>query len=89
MKVTAANHNYAVKTITIGPGESKSMEIFLPYKAVNVTYTVEETTVVDEYRTVVEMTFVPDIPQAIVVPALPEPWGCGTNVYSIKLTKVD
>lgn len=86
VKVTAANHNYAVKTISIGPGESKSMEIFLPYKAVNVTYTVEETTVVDEYRTLVEMTFVPDIPQAIVVPELPEPWGCGTNVYSIKLT---
>ena len=85
VKVTAANHNYAEKTISIGPGETKEMEVFLPYKAVNVTYTVEETTVVDEYRTVVEMTFVPDIPQAIVVPKLPDKWGCGTNVYSIKL----
>lgn len=86
VKVTAANHYYSEKTITIGPGENKSMEIFLPYKAVNVTYTVEETSVVDEYHTVVEMTFVPDIPQAIVVPDLPERWGCGSNVYAIKLT---
>lgn len=85
VKVTAANHNYAEKTITVGPGETREMEVFLPYKAVNVTYTVEETTVVDEYKTVVEMTFVPDIPQAIVVPKIPEMWGCGTNVYSIKL----
>lgn len=86
VKVTAANHYYAEKTMTIGPGENRSMEIFLPYKAVNVTYTVEETNVVDEYHTVVEMTFVPDIPQAIVVPELPSKWGCGTNIYSIKLT---
>ena len=60
--------------------------MFLPYKAVKVTYVVEETTVVDEYRTVISLEVVPDIPQAIVIPTLPDSWGCGTNTYSIRLT---
>ena len=84
--VTADNHYYAEKTITVNPGQDNQLEVFLPYKAVKVTYTVEETTVVDEYRTVLTMEVVPDIPQAIVVPTLPESWGCGTNTYSIRLT---
>lgn len=83
---TADNHYYAEKTITVNPGQDNPLEVFLPYKAVKVTYTVEETTVVDEYRTVLSMEVVPNIPQAIVVPTLPDCWGCGTNTYSIRLT---
>ena len=49
-------------------------------------YTVERTTVEDEYVVVLTMDVVPDIPQAIVVPTLPGNWGCGTNTYSIRLT---
>lgn len=84
--VTAPNHNYAEKTITVNAGQENSLQVFLPYKAVKVTYTVEETTVVDEYRTVISMEVVPDIPQAIVTPSLPDSWGCGTQTYSIRLT---
>ena len=84
--VTADNHYYTEKTITVSPGIENELEVFLPYKAVKVTYTVEETTVVDEYRTVLTMEVVPNIPQAIVTPNLPESWGCGTNTYSIRLT---
>lgn len=84
--VTAPNHNYAEKTITVNAGQENQLQVFLPYKAVKVTYTVEETTVVDEYRTVVTMDVVPNIPQAIVTPALPESWGCGTQTFSIRLT---
>ena len=84
--VTAPNHNYAEKTITVNAGQQNHLQVFLPYKAVKVTYTVEETTVVDEYHTVVTMDVVPNIPQAIVTPTLPESWGCGTQTFSIRLT---
>ena len=84
--VTAPNHNYAEKTITVNAGQENELQVFLPYKAVKVTYTVEETTVIDEYHTVVSMEVVPNIPQAIVTPTLPENWGCGTQTYSIRLT---
>lgn len=84
--ITAANHNYVEKTMTVSPGTDNTIEVFLPYKAVNVTYTVEETTVVDEYRTIISMDVVPDTPQAVVVPTLPSNWGCGLNTYSIRLT---
>lgn len=83
--VTAPNHYYTEKTVVIGPGESKEMQIFLAYKAVNVTYYVEETEVEDEYETTVEITIVPDIPQAIVVPKLPETFGCGKNAFLVTL----
>ena len=84
--VTAPNHNYAEKTITVNAGQENELQVFLPYKAVKVTYTVEETTVIDEYHTVVSMEVVPNIPQAIVTPTLPNNWGCGTQTYSIRLT---
>lgn len=84
--VTAPNHNYAEKTITVNAGQPNTLQVFLPYKAVKVTYTVEETTVVDEYHTVISMDVVPNIPQAIVTPNLPASWGCGTQTFSIRLT---
>lgn len=84
--VTAPNHYYTEKTLTVSPGESNHLQVFLNYKAVNMDYTVERTTVDDEYVVVLTMDVVPDIPQAIVVPTLPGSWGCGTNTYSIRLT---
>lgn len=84
--VTAPNHYYAEKTITIDPGVVNQMEVFLNYEVVKMTYTVERTTVVDEYQTVVTMDIVPDIPQAIVVASLPEDWGTGEHSYSVRLT---
>ena len=36
--VTAPNHNYAEKTITINAGQENNLQVFLPYKAVKVTY---------------------------------------------------
>ena len=83
--VTAPNHYYSEKTVTVNAGVVNDVEIFLPYKAVKVTYTVEETTVVDEYRTLITLDVVPDVPQAVLVPTLPD-WGCGLNTYSIRLT---
>ena len=84
--VTAPNHYYTEKTITVNPGEENTLQVFLNYKAVNMNYTVEQTTVEDEYVVVLTMDVVPDIPQAIVVPTLPQNWGCGTNTFSIRLT---
>ncbi len=84
--VTAPNHYYTEKTITVSPGEDNRLQVFLNYQAVNMDYTVERTVVDDEYVVVVSMDVVPDIPQAIVVPTLPSNWGCGTNTYSIRLT---
>lgn len=84
--VTAPNHYYTEKTITVNPGEENTLQVFLNYKAVNMDYTVERTTVEDEYTVVLTMDVVPDIPQAIVVPNIPGNWGCGKNTYSIRLT---
>lgn len=84
--VTADNHNYAEKTIVVNPGMDNDLQVFLPYKAVNISYTVEETTVVDEYHTVITMDVVPDIPQAIVTPNLPNEWGCGQKTVAVRLT---
>ena len=84
--VTAPNHYYAEKTITVDPGVENQMEVFLNYEAVKITYTVERTTVTDEYKTELLMDIVPEIPQAIVVPDLPENWGNGTHAFSITLT---
>ena len=84
--VTAPNHYYTEKTITVNPGVENSLEVFLHYQAVKIHYTVERTTVVDEYKTVLWMDVVPDIPQAIVVPTLPSNFGCGLSSYSIRLT---
>ena len=84
--VTAPNHYYTEKTITVSPGEENSLQVFLNYQAVKMDYTVERTTVEDEYVVVLSMDVVPDIPQAIVVPTLPGNWGCGLNTYSIRLT---
>ena len=84
--VTAPNHYYTEKTITVSPGEDNRLQVFLNYQAVNMDYTVERTVVDDEYVVVVTMDVVPDIPQAIVVPTLPGNWGCGTNTYRIRLT---
>ncbi len=84
--VTAPDHYYAEKTITIDPGVENQLEVFLNYEVVKITYTVERTTVTDEYRTVLSMDIVPDIPQAIVVPQMPENWGSGNHTYSVTLT---
>lgn len=84
--VTAPNHYYTEKTITVSPEEENTMQVFLNYQAVKMDYTVERTTVEDEYVVVLSMDIVPDIPQAIVVPTLPGNWGCGLNTYSIRLT---
>lgn len=84
--VTAPNHYYAEKTITVDPGVENQMEVFLNYETVKITYTVERTTVTDEYKTELLMDIVPDIPQAIVVPDLPDNWGHGTHAFSIRLT---
>ncbi|MBQ9357294.1 MAG: carboxypeptidase regulatory-like domain-containing protein [Prevotella sp.] len=84
--VTAPNHYYAEKTITVEPGVENQLEVFLNYEAVKITYTVERTTVTDEYKTELLMDIVPDIPQAIVVPDLPENWGNGTHAFSVTLT---
>lgn len=84
--VTAPNHFYAEKTITVEPGVDNPLEVFLNYETVKITYTVERTTVTDEYQTVLVMDIVPDIPQAIVVPDLPGSWGIGQKAFSIRLT---
>jgi hypothetical protein len=84
--VTAPNHFYAEKTITVEPGVDNPLEVFLNYETVKITYTVERTTVTDEYKTVLLMDIVPDIPQAIVVPDLPQTWGRGQHAFSITLT---
>jgi hypothetical protein len=84
--VTAPNHFYAEKTITVDPGVDNQLEVFLNYETVKITYTVERTTVEDEYKTVLLMDIVPDIPQAIVVPDLPGNWGVGQHAYSVRLT---
>lgn len=84
--VTAPNHFYAEKTITVEPGVDNPLEMFLNYETVKITYTVERTTVTDEYKTVLLMDIVPDIPQAIVVPDLPGSWGLGEHGFSIRLT---
>ena len=84
--VTAPNHFYTEKTITVEPGVDNPMEVFLNYETVKITYTVERTTVTDEYKTVLVMDIVPDIPQAIVVPDLPAGWGLGQHAFSIRLT---
>lgn len=84
--VTADDHYYAEKTVTVNPGEVNALEVFLNYQVVKMTYTVERTTVTDEYQTVLYMDIVPNVPQAIVVPTLPANWGCGLNTYSIRLT---
>lgn len=84
--VTAPNHYYSEKVVTVNAGEVNNVELFLNYKAVKVTYTVEETTVMDEYRTVITLNVVPDVPQAVLVPSLPSRWQCGLNTYSIRLT---
>ena len=83
---TAANHYQAEKTITVNPGEENTVQVFLPYQVVKIEYTVERTTVTDEYKTMVTLDVVPDIPQAIVIPSLPSNWGTGTHAYSITLT---
>ncbi len=84
--VTAPNHYYAEKTITVDPGVENQMEVFLNYEVVKMTYTVERTTVTDEYQTELLLDIVPDIPQAIVVPDLPTNWGTGNHAYSVTLT---
>ena len=84
--VTAPNHYYAEKTITLDPGVENQLEVFLNYETVKISYTVERTTVEDEYKTVLIMDIVPDIPQAIVVPTMPENWGTGQHAYSVRLT---
>ena len=84
--VSADRHQTYKETIVVGPGEVIVKETFLPYAAVKVTYTVVETEVVDEYETRIEMVFVPDIPQAIVVPEGMY-FGCGGNTTAtVKLT---
>ena len=84
--VSADRHQTYKETIVVSPGEVIVKETFLPYAAVKVTYTVVETEVVDEYETRIEMVFVPDIPQAIVVPEGMN-FGCGgTATANVKLT---
>lgn len=83
---TAPNHYYSEKTITVAPGTDNPLQMFLAYETVRITYTVERTTVTDEYQTVLSMDIVPDIPQAIVVPTLPSNWGTGQKSFSVRLT---
>lgn len=84
--VSADRHQTYKETIVVSPGEVIVKETFLPYAAVKVTYTVVETEVVDEYETRIEMVFVPDIPQAIVVPSGMS-FGCGgTTTVNVTLT---
>lgn len=82
---TADKHYQSQATVVVGPDENITQEIFLPFAAVNVSYVVEETTVVDEYEVTLEMVIVPDVPQAVVTTN----WSnasCGDNTYSVRLT---
>lgn len=83
---TADNHYYTEQIVTVNAGEASETQVFLPFRSVKVTYTVEETTVIDEYRTVITMDVVPDVPTAVLTPTLPDNWGCGKNTYSVRLT---
>ncbi len=82
---SADKHYQSQATVVVGPEENVTQEIFLPFAAVNVSYVVEETTVVDEYEVTLEMVVVPDVPQAVVTTN----WSnasCGDNTYSVRLT---
>lgn len=82
---SADKHYNSQATVVVGPEENVEQEIFLPFAAVNVSYVVEETTVVDEYEVTLEMVIVPDVPQAVVTTN----WSnasCGDNTYSVRLT---
>lgn len=82
---SAENHYKSQATVVVGPEENVTQEIFLPFAAVNVSYVVEETTVVDEYEVTLEMVIVPDVPQAVVTTNWSSA-GCGDNTYSVRLT---
>ena len=84
--VQADGHKRYGETIIVGPGETLFKEVFLDYQAVTVTYTVEETEIVEEYETRLELVFVPDIPQAVLVADEVHFGNGGTAVRNIKIT---
>lgn len=86
--VQAAGHKRYGETIVVGPGENIFKEVFLDYQAVTVTYTVEETEVVEEYETRLELVFVPDIPQAVLFSDEVNFGYGGTAVRNIRITNV-
>ncbi len=82
---SADNHYKSQATVVVGPEENVTQEIFLPFAAVNISYLVEETTVVDEYEVTLEMAIVPDVPQAVVTTNWTNA-SCGDNTYSVRMT---
>lgn len=88
MYVQAVGHKRYGETIVVGPGENISKEVFLDYQAVTVTYTVEETEIVEEYETRLELVFVPDIPQAVLLGEKVNFGFGGTSVKNLKITNV-
>lgn len=86
----AQRHQSVEKTLVIGPDEKQTMSFYLPYKAVQTDFVVEQDLEDDSYSIKSNIDVDITAPQAIVLPTLPdaEAFRCGSNEVSIILTNV-
>ena len=65
-RVSASGHDTVTGKITVKPGVTEALELFLPIQLVTVTWNVEEITLEDRYDIVLTSTFVTDVPFPVV-----------------------
>lgn len=87
--VSALRHKSVRQQVTIGPGDEKSMSVFLPYQAVLTNFEASQDVSDNTYHLVPTIDIDHNAPQAIVVPELPDNgFECGSQDFNITLRNV-
>ena len=87
VEISALRHRTVRQQLVIGPGEDKSMTLYLPYQAVVTDFVVEQED--NNYYMTSYIDVDRQAPQAIVLPTLAEAgFECGTDTVDIVMTNV-
>lgn len=87
--MSAPRHRSVTMPLTVGPGEDRRIDAFLPYQAVMTDFIVDQDYETGEYTLTSNIDVDYDAPQGIVLAQLPEGgFECGKDTAEILLTNV-
>lgn len=90
VEASADRHKTVRTQLVVGPSETLTVNLYLPYKAVLTNFIASTDMETGEYKLSGDLDIDYDAPQAIVVPQLPEydVLGCNDTIYAMTITNV-
>ena len=67
VRVSGSNHNSTTSRIYVKPGQTASLDVFLPYSVISLTWSVVPVLLQDEYNIVLNATYQTKVPAPVVV----------------------